>query len=198
MTESDLIATLLAPKDALFLGGALLAVSLVVLGTRRRVQNRDAQRADDRDRAAGDRHRAAARDDMQELMVQLEELSRRIGAQIDTRFAKLETVISDADDRIARLESAVRAARGVPTLDITVGDAEAPPGASGPVPSAASPAAAPTSRTSEPPKDTDPQRSRIHRLSDEGKTPVEIARLTGVKPGEVELILALREGAGGR
>jgi hypothetical protein len=36
-------------------------------------------------------------------MVELQELSRRIGAEIDTRFAKLEAAMRDADRRIAVL-----------------------------------------------------------------------------------------------
>jgi hypothetical protein len=189
VSDPNLIAIVMAPRDLLLLGGAILAVALVMMGTRNRMRNRNAATALAREPIADVRQRQAAREDMQELMVQLEELSRRIGAQIDTRFQKLETVIADADDRIARLEAAVRAARGVPALDITVGDEN--------VPRDAQPDRRPLGGTKPagPPPDADPQRSRIHRLADEGKTPVEIARLTGVKPGEVELILALREGS---
>lgn len=189
MFEPSFIAIVMAPRDLLLLGGAILAVALVMMGTRQRMRNRDAATAAAREPIAEVRHRQASRDDMQELMVQLEELSRRIGAQIDTRFQKLETVIADADDRIARLEAAVRAARGVPALDIIVGEELVPPAVR------PGPRSAGAAGTSGPQIDSDPQRSRIHRLADEGKTPIEIARVTGVKPGEVELILALREGS---
>lgn len=41
--------------------------------------------------------------DLDELLVELQELSRRITAEIDTRFAKLEVAMRDADRRIAVL-----------------------------------------------------------------------------------------------
>lgn len=41
--------------------------------------------------------------DMEDLLVELQELSRKISAEIETRFAKLEAAIQDADRRIAVL-----------------------------------------------------------------------------------------------
>lgn len=41
---------------------------------------------------------------LDDLVIQIEDLSRRINAQVDTKFAKLETLIHDADDRIKRME----------------------------------------------------------------------------------------------
>ncbi len=48
------------------------------------------------------------RRDIETLMVELQELSRKISADIDVRFAKLELVIRDADRRIAALNRLVR------------------------------------------------------------------------------------------
>src|SRR5687767_8058912 len=57
---------------------------------------------------------APIRRDMDLLMVELQELSRRISAEIDTRFAKLEAAIRDADRRIAVLNRLSRSAADRP------------------------------------------------------------------------------------
>lgn len=115
--------------------------------------------------------------DLENLMVQLDELSRTINAQVDTKFAKLEQSIADADKRIV----ALRTLLDYPRLD--------------------------SKRISEPPRPVDPpvapepenrrdDRFRaIYELADQGLTPVEIGQKLGRRTGEVELILNLR-GAG--
>lgn len=47
---------------------------------------------------------AEVRSNLERLLVDLEELARKINAGIDTRFCKLEVVIKQADERIKRLE----------------------------------------------------------------------------------------------
>lgn len=101
--------------------------------------------------------------DLDELIVELQELSRRISAEIDTRFAKLETAIRDADRRIAVLHRLNRG-QGAP---------------------AAAPDAGPAA-------EADSRHAVVYELSDAGFSPVEIARELGKTPGEVELILNLR------
>ena len=49
-----------------------------------------------------------AREDVDELMVRLEEVSREICGKIDTRFARLEQVIAEADQKIATLKTVLR------------------------------------------------------------------------------------------
>jgi hypothetical protein len=120
--------------------------------------------------------------DMEQLLVELHEAARRLNAQMDTKAARLEALIRDADERIAGLEaaSAPDATTRAPAaqvghppaehLDVAVDDSTSP--------------AAGEERL-------DPLRHRIFTLAEKGKTPVEIAQDTGVQPGEVELILAL-------
>lgn len=110
-------------------------------------------------------HQQQVRQDVESLIVELDELARKINAQIDTRFAKLEAVIRDADRRIATLE---RLANQADQAD-----------------QAARPRPAPTSAN-------DAQHAVVYELADAGKTPIEIARQLGRTPGEVELILNLR------
>ncbi len=50
----------------------------------------------------------AARETLDTVLVQLEEVAREVNAQLDTKFVRLETLIEDADERIDRLETLER------------------------------------------------------------------------------------------
>jgi hypothetical protein len=114
---------------------------------------------------------------MEELTVQLQQVARQINSQIDTRFAKLEACIGDADQRIERLERLLRRAGGHEGVDVTVSD---------------QPTSAPGQTPDRDSIRIDPMHREIYRLADEGKPPPEIARQLGRTTGEVELILNLR------
>jgi len=107
---------------------------------------------------------AGFRADLEQLLVELQELSRRISAEIDTRFAKLEASIRDADRRIAVLN---RLTRQLENKKMDSDD----PGVSG----------------------YDARHAVVYELADAGFSPVEIAKDLGKTPGEVELILNLRK-----
>jgi hypothetical protein len=109
---------------------------------------------------------------MQNLLVELSEMARQISAQLDTRTAKLELLIREADEKIAALKSA-----GVIV-----------PTESGGEPVAETSAVVPTSSEVR----VDPRHAEIYALADQGRRPVEIAQQLGRPSGEVELILALR------
>jgi hypothetical protein len=123
------------------------------------------------------KNQKAIKGDMEELLVQLQELSRQINAQIDTKFAKLEASIRSADERIDALGRLRRALDGKPTIDAVVGDV-----------AVASPA---QSDSASPPPSAEPH-SLIYQEADRGRSLVDIARETGRTTGEIELILALR------
>jgi hypothetical protein len=105
---------------------------------------------------------------MQSLLVEMAEMARQISAQLDTRAARLEALIGEADERIA----ALRSAGG----------------------SIAAPAEPPASVSPDPthPAPVDPMHQRIGALADAGRSVGEIARELNYPRGEVELILALR------
>ena len=105
------------------------------------------------------------RRDLESLIAELQDLSRKISAEIDTRFVKLEAAMHDADRRIATLNRLSR------SLAEKMGDAK-------------------KERHGE-----DVRYTVIYELADAGSTPVEIARELGKTPGEVELILNLRRQA---
>ena len=113
---------------------------------------------------------------MQNLLVELSEMARQMNAQIDTRAAKLEQLINEADQRIAALGQS-------PAAGAVTGD---PPPADSPAP--LPPPAPPVF----PPAEIDPRHVEIYSLADRGAGAKEIATQLNRPSGEVELILALR------
>ncbi|HPU24926.1 MAG TPA: hypothetical protein PK458_01985 [Phycisphaerae bacterium] len=105
------------------------------------------------------------RRDLEALIGELQDLSRKISAEIDTRFAKLESSIRDADRRIAVLNRLAR------ELGERVPDAAADG------------------------DENDSRYGIVYELADAGFSCVEIAKDLGKTPGEIELILNLRRTA---
>ena len=103
---------------------------------------------------------------MSNLLVELSDMTRQLSAQLDTRAAKLELLIREADEKLASLKSASTAAVAVPA-----------------------PAFSPADR---PRPEPDSRHSHIYSLADEGRSPGEIAASLDRPKGEIELILALR------
>jgi len=118
-----------------------------------------------------------ARRDIESVMLELDQLARQIHGRIDTRFAKLETIIRDADERIGLLSRLVRSAEGGPALDITAGDADGP-----------------TNRE-QGSRPADDANGSIYGLADSGLSAARIADRVGRSTGEIELILSLRRAA---
>jgi hypothetical protein len=114
---------------------------------------------------------------MQNLLVELSEMARQISAQLDTRSAKLELLIQEADAKIAQLTH-LRGAQS---------DKHQPS-----EPQRES-AVKPTFRLDEPVTvPPDPQHAEVYTLADQGKTARQIADVLNRPSGEIELILALR------
>lgn len=110
--------------------------------------------------------------DMSSLLVELSDMARQVSGQLDTRAAKLELLIKEADEKITALRSAAGAVPPAQPFD-----ARAPAGDR--------PAAIPEEML-------DPRHAQIYHLFDQGKSAPEIAHQLGRPSGEVELILALR------
>ena len=126
--------------------------------------------------------------DMQNVIVELSELTRQMSAQLETRAAKLELLIRDADERVAILEAATRAAAARPAALTIAGLGDHA------IPELAAPPATPVVRTMRLADDsTSADRwNDVYRHASEGQSAREIARATGRPQGEIELILALR------
>jgi hypothetical protein len=111
---------------------------------------------------------------MESLLVELTEMTRQMSAQLDTRSAKLELLIKEADEKIGQLRQMQQGLPAMPT--VTTPAFEAVP----------IPAAAPMS-------EPDPSHAEVYTLADRGKSVSEIAADLSRPSGEIELILALRQ-----
>lgn len=169
----------------LMLAGGVLGLGVVMRSTYRRVgRSRQQPRTSARRVYAGLTEETAARRDVERVMVELDQLARQIHGRIDTRFAKLEAVIRDADQRIDQLSRLARETRGTPTLDMTVdGETHAGP---------RSPGGKPSNARAPKTDDTDNRHAAIYGLADSGLSADQIAERVSQTVGEVELILALR------
>jgi hypothetical protein len=132
----------------------------------------------------------AVESEMSNLLVELSEMARQMTAQLDTRAAKLELLLKEADEKILLL----RAARGgglgsgpVPSAD---DDSEAAASAAAALEGVIREARAPSHAAM--PEPLEPRHARVYDLADEGHSPQEIARQLERPSGEIELILALR------
>ena len=127
--------------------------------------------------------------EMEQLLVELNDFAREVNGQIDTRFAKLEQSISDADRRIAELRRLEGRPGGSSEIDRHVlrANADAAAGVRGESSVARSRA------TTSPPVGIDvSNEDRVYQLADMGRTPMEIAHDMRCSVGEIELILNLR------
>ena len=107
---------------------------------------------------------------MQNLLVDLSEMARQISSQLDTRAARLQALIEQADQRLAQLRQLT---------------------AAGPSDSS-QPSAAPETSASAPLSVASPMHAEVYALADEGRGAKEIAAQLNRPSGEIELILALR------
>ncbi|MBN2447559.1 MAG: hypothetical protein JXO22_12575 [Phycisphaerae bacterium] len=198
----------------------LLPLAMVILAigigmwTLRNAQRRARQRSPARDLLDQSREERDVRRSMDTMMVELEEFARRVNAQIDTKAAKLEQLIRDADDRLSQLNAASGspaarvaasastarpfganpadrppAAFNRPAIDHVVDDSEEAPPPSGGV-SSASQVRQDTSASGRL-RPTDERSIEICSLADAGQTPLQIAQSLEMPVGEIELVLRL-------
>jgi hypothetical protein len=175
----------------------VLAATVIMIMLLRRHQFRASTQRDlGREQLARIREQRGLRQSMDELLLQLEDVSRRVGAQVDTKFAKLETVIRDADERIDRLERILgRPATGNGSPDAARDQPDAKPRQAAPPaqPTHQAGGRASASRKLPATEPTDPRVARVYELVDAGATPIKAAEQLGLPLGEVELILNLRK-----
>lgn len=191
----------------------MLSAIAIMLILMRRHQFRSATRRDvSREQIARLRDQRNLQQSMDELLLQIEEMSRQVSAQLDTKYAKLELVIRDADERIARLENLLgrRETAAAPVAAAPSGTMDSTRAAN--VSRAREKTrsviaatdrqtfaeASPASGTSggKPPisrENDDPRFKQIYDLADAGHTPIQTAEALALPLGEVELILNLRK-----
>ena len=162
----------------LVLGLLLVTVSLM-MRLRRRHQKRSMEPTP-HESLERMRQMRGMRGDLEDLMVEIEQLAKRFGGQLDAKTLQLEQLLVEADAKIERLR----------TVQSQISDRRV----------TSTHAASP--RTDSAPSDIpdDPLARSVYELVDEGNDSAEIARALNEHVGKVELILALRgagEGGGG-
>lgn len=191
------------PRDLLALAAILVAIVLMMMNVRRRInRERDSGAAQaaaalrPHDPALRNGH--AVRRDIEQLMIELEELSRRISGEVETRYRKLEQVIADAERCIRELNRLIAESQRnhdepfrVEKKSCPDSPSREPPQGNGELdePPAGGVAVRPP-----PPSNLneDPRYTSVYRLADQGVSAMDIARQLGRPVGEVELILDLR------
>lgn len=169
---------------------AIVIFSFVMLvSVRRKIARRQSDRLTPYERIEKIRQVDGVRDDMRNMMVELNDLTRRFGAQLDAKSMRLEKLLDEAETRIAELErlQGIGAAAPGPQdpgdRDEMAVETPTPIDEPEPIPVMGEPL-------------PDPATARVYQLADEGLSSMEIAQQLDGQVGKVELILALRrEGA---
>lgn len=152
-------------SNLLMVGGVVLLLLTMMFSLRRRT-SRNSQ-LDPREKIERDRQTNSTRNDLRQMMVELEEVTRQFSAQLDAKSRRLEKLIEQADQCIAKLSN----------------------GTSLP------PSSSPRSQVQMPlaNEQTDPLTQSVYQLADKGVEASEIARRLNEHVGKIELILALRQ-----
>ena len=162
---------------AMLLGG-LVVIYLAVLRPMMRKKKDPLERPAAR---MGLGQQRAVERDMQHLLVEYEQMIRNMTAGLDTRAAKLEALIREADEKLAALRAANAAA-----AQSTNGSAPAIPAAFGPL---FTPAGAENGTQA---VSADPRTAEVYALADQGLSIRDVARRVGIPHGEIELMLNVR------
>ncbi len=171
--------------DVLLVAGVVMLLIFFMSRYRHRKHNAPPTRLSVQERMEKQKQTLGMKEDMQQVMVEIETMSRRVGAQLDAKAAKLEQLITEADRRIAQLQK----------LESTS------------TPTQAGHEAAPKHTMHDrvaqnetmiadsvegPESGNDPLARRVYALADQGLDATAIAGELREHIGKVELILALR------
>ncbi len=162
------------PLGNMLMGVAIVLVTASLLLTlRKRKRRMDSEKLQPGERLQRNREIDRMNGNINQMMVELEALTRRFSAQLDAKSLRLEKLLEEADRKIALLQdSSPTPQSGSAGSEVSVESPPAPPpvGPSG-----------------------DPLVQKVYDLADAGQPTVEIARQLDEQVGKVELILALRQ-----
>ena len=202
-------------RPFLFVVGIVVAAFMLMRWSQKRIrQNQNRRTLSVQERVDQTRQGLEIYTQIGELMSQLADLSRQINGQIDTRIAKLELLLGEADQTIARLEKisgnnthindnsdfhpkqdGIEALRKISEKYHQIGltqPAETPPSNLDSKPESDVPNLINETQTQKPNKSKILlENQQIIRLSQQGMSSVEIAQKLNRPVGEIELILAL-------
>ena len=105
-----------------------------------------------------------AREELERLLTEIQDLSREHIARLDTKIRMLNQLLLECDQKKRELEALL-----------------AKPGAEAP------------EKSAPPPRPVNPLHDQVYSLQDSGKELLDICAATGLEKGEVELILGLRK-----
>lgn len=197
-----LLAESNAFANALMLAGVALLAAVLLYNIRKRSRGQ-ADRPDPRERLEHQKQTSGMRNDLREMMVELENVTRQFSSQLDARTRKLEKLIEEADRRIEALGQAGAGGRspesrpepepksksGAGSGDNGAGGAAGGEQASASASDRAGDEAPPVDQPVEP----TPVAKKVYQLADAGCDAAQIARELNEHIGKVELILALRQ-----
>lgn len=190
MHALEILATSTSPlpgstAQMLLVLGAVGIALFLLISIRAKIARRNAAILPPRDQIEALKAESAARQDADAIHANLQDIARKLSAQLDNKAERLEQLIQQADERLARLEaSPAKNTNHAPT----------------PAPRKVI-SQSPTSTTDEPPvaaqartepEPTDSLRRAIYALADRGRSALDIARELDEHLGKIELILALR------
>ena len=177
MTSSGIMSASFLSENPILAIVLVLGVGVFFLiYTRRRISRRQSQPsqrgpvATRFSHSAADLGRRDLQNSMEKLLLELEDLSREINSQVDTRLRALNLLVQEADQKIREL----RRMQGLPE------------GKGPSVPEM------PPPREEPHPEVTSQRYAKVYSLAEKGLSVVEIAHELDMLTGEVELILALR------
>ncbi len=180
---------------ALLVLGILLVTASMLIGLRNR-KKAAASQPSARDTLERAKQREGLKRDLEALAVEIEELARRVGTQLDNKAARLEKLMDDAESTLARLDHARTNLLSPPTHapPSEPGRVDPEPGETKVDPTDPSRVGSPDTRSGAGENDTsDRLPADAYRLADQGLSPDQIAKSTGEPIGKIELILALRK-----
>lgn len=173
------------------IGPVLLAVAALRLLQHRRATARDLTR----EQRARLRDQGQLRESMEQLLQQLEEVSRRINTQAEGQISRLERLVTEADERIEQLERLSPAgAVPIPNRRPKTRAAEPKSVEAGRIGRVVESICSAGSKCAPepPPAVSQPRRARVYELADTGADAATIADTLQLPLGEVELMLNLR------
>lgn len=197
-----LLAESNAFANTLMLAGVALLAAVLLYNIRKRSRGQ-ADRPDPRERLEHQKQTSGMRNDLREMMVELENVTRQFSSQLDARTRKLEKLIEEADRRIEALGQAGAGGRSPeprpqpepePKSRSGAGSGDnGAGGAAGGEPASASDRAGDEAPPVDQPVEPTPVAKKVYQLADAGCDAAQIARELNEHIGKVELILALRQ-----
>ncbi|QDU32549.1 preprotein translocase subunit SecG [Poriferisphaera corsica] len=176
--------------NAVLVLGLLLIIASLMMSIRKRKTRHTTDQVTAQEHLERLKNKHAVKNDLESLMVEIEELGKRLSHQIDAKTIALERLLDEAEIRIAQLNQL----NSSPTP---------PPATPSPTPSAIK--HTPPQPPETPAQSTKPQppakpqstpeadhHTHIYQLADTGQTAAQIAQTLGEHIGKIELILALR------